>query len=53
MSDSDDIRQMNDPDFLTERTRVRETIESLQERLAELDDEFLRRAGTAWAQAAR
>jgi hypothetical protein len=30
---------------------VRETIEALQERLAELDDEFLKRAGAAWTEA--
>jgi hypothetical protein len=34
MGDSDDIRQMSDPDFL-----------------AELDDEFIKRAGAAWAEA--
>jgi len=48
MADSDDIRKMSDPDFLAERTRVRETIEVLQERLAELDDEFINRARAAW-----
>jgi hypothetical protein len=53
MSDSADIRQMTDPDFLAERTRVRETIEALTERLAELDDEFIRRAGAAWAEAVK
>jgi hypothetical protein len=53
MGDSDDIRQMTDPDFLAERTRVRETIEALTERLAELDDEFIRRAGAAWAEAVK
>ena len=51
--DSAGIRQLSDPDFLAERTRVRETIEALQERLADLDDEFIRRAGAAWAEAAR
>ena len=51
MGVSDDISQMSDPDFLAERARVRETIEALQERLAELDDEFLKRAGAAWAEA--
>jgi len=48
MGDSDDIRQLSDPDFLAERTRVREAIEALQERLAELDDEFVNRARAAW-----
>jgi hypothetical protein len=51
MGVSDDIGQMSDPDFLTERSRVRETIEALQERLGELDDEFLKRAGAAWTEA--
>jgi hypothetical protein len=53
MGVSDDIRQMTDPDFLAQRARVRETIEALQERLAELDDEFLTRAGAAWTEVAR
>lgn len=51
MAVSDDIRQMSDPDFLAEPARVRETIEALQERLGELDDEFLKRAGAAWTEA--
>ena len=51
MGVSDDIRQMSDPDFLAERARVREAIEALQERLAELDDEFLKRACAAWTEA--
>ena len=51
MADSDDIRQMSDPDFLAERARVRDTIAALTERLAELDDEFLKRAGAAWTEA--
>ena len=53
MGDSADIRQMSDPDFLAERARVRETIAALKERMAELDDEFVKRAGAAWAEAAR
>jgi len=44
MGDSVDIRQLSDPDFLAERARVRETIEALQGRLAERDDEFIERA---------
>jgi hypothetical protein len=51
MDDSDDIRQLSDPDFLAERTRVRQTIEALQERMAELDDEFINRARLAWTAA--
>jgi hypothetical protein len=53
MAGSDDIRQMSDPDFLAERTRVRDTIEALQERLADLDDEFINRARAAWAVAVK
>lgn len=53
MGNSDGIRQMSDPDFLAERTRVRETIEALTERLAELDGEFINRARAAWTEAAR
>lgn len=49
----DDIRQLSDPDFLAERARVRDTIEALQERLAELDDEFIKRAGNAWTEAVK
>ena len=48
MDDSDDIRQLSDPDFLAERARVREAVEALQERLAFLDDEFVKRARSAW-----
>jgi hypothetical protein len=53
MADSDDIRQMSDPDFLAERARVRDAIEALTERLAELDDEFVNRARSAWTAAAQ
>jgi hypothetical protein len=53
LRDSEDIRQMSDPDFLAERARVRETIEALTERLAELDEEFINRARAAWTGAAR
>ena len=51
MDNSDDFRQMSDPDFLAERARVRETIEALRERMAQLDDEFVKRAGAAWREA--
>ena len=51
--DSDDVRQMSDPDFLAERARVRETIAALTERMAALDDEFIKRAGAAWTEATR
>ena len=50
-SEPADFTTMSDPDFLAERARVRETIEALQERLADLDDEFLKRAGAAWTEA--
>ena len=48
-----DIRQMSDPDFLTERARVRDMITALQQRMTELDEEFLKRAGAAWAEAVK
>lgn len=51
MNDSDGICQLSDPDFLAERKRVREAIEVLQERLASLDDEFVKRARSTWTQA--
>jgi hypothetical protein len=56
----EDFRVMNDPDFLAERRRVREELEHTPEhevspeltvRYAQLNDEFLRRASLAWAQA--
>ena len=47
----EDFTAMDDPAFLAERRRVREAIEELTERMAELDNEFTRRAGTAWASA--
>jgi hypothetical protein len=53
MDDSDDVRRLSDPDFLAERKRVRESIEALRERLADLDDEFIRRASAAWTAAAQ
>ncbi|HEY6495148.1 MAG TPA: hypothetical protein VIZ43_17865 [Trebonia sp.] len=49
----EDFGAMSDPEFLAERRRVRETIEALTERLARLDDEFIRRASASWQQAAR
>lgn len=53
MGDNDDIQQMSDPDFLAERSRVRQAIEALTEHLAELDEEFLKRASAAWTEAVR
>ena len=59
MSD-DELARMDDPDFLAERRRVREELErtpaataDLTARYAALDDEFIRRAGAAWAQASQ
>jgi hypothetical protein len=51
MSASDEFAGMNDPDFLAERKRVRETLEALSERYRVINIEFDRRAGTAWKQA--
>jgi hypothetical protein len=48
MRDSNQFTGMNDPDFLAERKRVRETIEALSERYRLINIEFDRRAGTAW-----
>lgn len=48
-----DFTALSDPDFLAERKRVRETIEDLAERLAKLDDEFIRRASATWQEAAK
>jgi hypothetical protein len=45
-----EIMRLNDPDFLAERRRVRETIETLQVRMEALDAEFIRRASLAWAE---
>jgi hypothetical protein len=57
MSESDDFRQLDDPEFLAERKRVREALEHQPEASAELtaryqrlDEEFLRRARIAWGQ---
>ena len=56
----DDITTMDDPQFLAERRRVREELaglpphqinEALAARYRKLNDEFLRRARIAWAQA--
>jgi hypothetical protein len=45
----DDFSAMNDPDFLAERARVRDTLEALTERYQKLNDEFDRRARIQWA----
>ena len=53
-----DLATLNDPEFLAERRRVREELErtsagndELTARCMALDDEFIRRARAAWAQA--
>jgi hypothetical protein len=60
MSSDEDFTQLDDPEFLAERRRVREELEHTPEhevspglaaRYQQLDDEFLRRAAIAWAQA--
>jgi hypothetical protein len=38
---------------MAERRQVRETIETLTERLADLDQEFIKRARAAWTEAAQ
>ena len=57
MSDSDDFTKLDDPQFLAERRRVREALDSTQgtaaspdltARLEALDEEFLRRARSSW-----
>jgi hypothetical protein len=45
----DEFAVMSDPDFLTERKRVREALEALTERYRLINIEFDRRAGAAWA----
>jgi hypothetical protein len=49
----DDFSAMDDPDFLAERRRVKETIEALTELLVKLDDEFIRRAAAKWQEETR
>jgi hypothetical protein len=51
MNDSVDFTAMSDPDFLAERTRVREELQELTELFRKLNEEFDRRARAAWARA--
>jgi hypothetical protein len=51
MTDNGDFAAMSDPDFLSERTRVREELQELTERFQVLNEEFDRRARAAWARA--
>lgn len=57
MSDSDDFTKLDDPEFLAERRRVRDALDSTQDssarpglaaRLEAMNEEFLRRARTCW-----
>jgi hypothetical protein len=49
----EDFTQLDDPTFLAERTRVRETIESLTERYKALTAEYDRRAAAKWTEEVR
>ena len=51
MNDNVDFTAMSDPDFLAERTRVREELLELTELFRKLNEEFDRRARAAWARA--
>jgi hypothetical protein len=51
MSDSDDFIAMNDPDFLAEYSRVRNTLEALSDRMRKLTEKFDRRARAQWTSA--
>jgi hypothetical protein len=62
MDEDYDFTRLDDPAFLAERRRVREELEytpeheaspELTARYQKLNDEFLRRASLAWAQAAQ
>ena len=51
-----DITSLDDPELLAERRRVRDELEAhptraLAERYKRLDEEFIRRARTAWSRA--
>lgn len=55
--ESDDFTAMGDPEFLAERSRVRDELENapgqaeraeLSARFRRFDDEFIRRARIAW-----
>jgi hypothetical protein len=58
MTSDEDFSQLDDPEFLAERRRVREELErtpglcdELAARYQRLNDEFIRRARVAWAPA--
>jgi hypothetical protein len=48
MSDGGEFAAMTDPEFLAERRRVREELQILTERYRKINQEFDRRAQTAW-----
>lgn len=56
----DDIRNMDDPDLIQERRRLREELEHApaheispvqRQRFRQVDDEFIKRARAAWSRA--
>ena len=51
MRDNGEYAALSDPDFLAERRRVREELQDLTERYRKLNEEFDRRAQTAWTTA--
>ena len=53
MDDDTELTTMDDPAFLAERKRVRETIEALTERYGRLNAEFDRRASLAWSEVSK
>jgi hypothetical protein len=48
MTEGGEFEAMSDPEFLAERRRVREALQILTERYREINQEFDRRAQTAW-----
>jgi hypothetical protein len=51
MTEGGGFEAMSDPEFLAERRRVREELQILTERYREINQEFDRRAQTAWTPA--
>ena len=49
MSDSGEFEAMSDPEFLAERSRVRDELQQLSERYRLMNIEFDRRAGARWS----
>jgi hypothetical protein len=50
---NEDFSQLDDPDFLAERSQVRQAIEALTERYDALNAEFDRRVAARWNQDSR